>query len=131
MSKSYDNCIYLSDSPDDISAKVKKAFTTPSKMRKTDPGIPEGCSVCQLRKLYDPANYKVQWDECSGGIRGCMQGKTETADVLIATLEPIRQKRALYESDPAELERILASGAEKAREVAEETMKVVRKAMRL
>jgi tryptophanyl-tRNA synthetase len=131
MSKSYDNCIFLSDSPDDIVGKVKKAFTTPSKMRKTDPGIPEGCSVCQLRKLYDADNYKTQWDECSAGIRGCMQGKTETADALIAALEPLRARRATYESDPAELERILARGAEKARETAEETIQIVRKAMKL
>lgn len=74
MSKSYDNCIYLSDSEDETAEKIKKAFTTPTKLKKTDPGIPEGCAVCQYLKLYSP-NWEEQWQEDRDGIRGCMQSK--------------------------------------------------------
>lgn len=131
MSKSYNNCIYLSDSPDVVADKLKGAFTTPTKMRKTDPGVPEGCAVCQLRRIYDTDGYTVQWDECRSGARGCVQSKRETAEIINATLDPIRHRRAEYESDPAELERLLSRGAEKARAFAEETLQLVRQAVRL
>jgi len=131
MSKSYDNCIYLTDTPDEVAARLKGAFTTPTKMRKTDPGIPEGCAVCQIRKLYDPTGYQVQWEECRSGARGCMQGKAETAEIVNAALDPIRRKRAEYAADPAEVDRILAAGAERAAATAEETMRQVRTTMRL
>ena len=131
MSKSYHNCIYLNDTPDQVAKRLKSAFTTPSKIRRDDPGIPEGCAVCQLRKLYDPTGYQPQWDECRSGARGCMQSKGETAEVLNAMLDPIRERRALYASDPAELDRLLKRGAEKATEVADQTLQHVRKALRL
>jgi tryptophanyl-tRNA synthetase len=131
MSKSYGNVIYLSDSADDVASKLKTAFTTPTKLRKTDAGVPEGCAVCQLRRLYDPNGYAVQWDECRSGARGCVQSKRETADILNAALDPLRARRADYENDPAEIDRILARGAERAREVAEETMRLVRETMKL
>jgi tryptophanyl-tRNA synthetase len=131
MSKSYGNAIFLSDTPDEVAAKLKSAFTTPSKIKKTDAGIPEGCAVCQLRKLYDPAGYAVQWDECRSGARGCVQSKRETAEILNAALDPIRERRARYESDPRLLDEILARGAERARAYAETTMELVRATMRL
>src|SRR5437588_3576260 len=59
MSKSYDNAIYLSDDADTVSQKVMAAFTTETKIRKTDPGIPESCVVCLLRRLYDPAGHQI------------------------------------------------------------------------
>ena len=130
MSKSYDNCIYLTDSPDDVAMRLKGAFTTPSKLRKTDPGIPEGCSVCLLRKLYDPDGFTPQWDECRDGSRGCVQSKRETTEIVNTLLEPIRERRKLYAADPAELDRILSSGAEKAAIMAETTMKRVRETMK-
>jgi len=131
MSKSYNNCIYLTDTTDQVVARLKSAFTTPTKMRKTDPGIPEGCAVCQIRKLYDPDGYQPQWDECRSGARGCMQSKSETAQIVDTMLQPLRERRALYASDPAELDRILKEGAQRAGAFAEDTMRLVRSAMRL
>lgn len=126
MSKSYGNAIFLSDSPEIVAEKVKNSFTTPTKIRKTDPGVPEHCVVCQLRKIYDPDGYKVSWDEDIAGERGCMQSKKELAEILNAFLEPIRKRREELLSDPAELERILQDGAVRARACAEITMKQVR-----
>lgn len=128
MSKSYDNCIYLTDGPDDVAAKIKSAFTTPTKLRKTDPGIPEGCAVCQYLKLYSPT-WQTQWAEDVAGERGCMQNKSELIEVLNEFLRPIRERRA--QLDDATITRILEQGREEARDMAGQTMKAVREAMKL
>lgn len=126
MSKSYDNCIYLSDSEDETAAHIKKAFTTPTKIKKTDPGIPEGCAVCQYLKLYSP-DWQKQWQEDVAGERGCMQNKKELTEILNEYLRPIRQRRAELDDDT--IEDILRGGARRAREVAGRTMEEVRAAM--
>lgn len=126
MSKSYDNCIYLADTEEEVASRIKSAFTTPTKMRKTDPGIPEGCAVCQYLKLYSP-DWQRQWAEDVAGERGCMQSKKELTDILNEYLRPIRERRAaLSDSD---IEDILQDGARRAREVAGQTMADVRAAM--
>ena len=131
MSKSYNNAIYLSDDASTVAKKLKKAYTSPDKIHQTDMGFPEGCSVCGLRRIYDPQNYQTQWDECRSGARGCGKSKTETIDILNAALDPIRARRAEYEADRAELDRILENGAEKARAVAEETLRHIREILQL
>ncbi len=128
MSKSYDNCIYLSDTPDETAAKIKSAFTTPTKMRKTDPGIPEGCAVCQYLKLYSP-DWERQWAEDVAGERGCMQSKQELTEVINEFFRPMRERRAAL--DDATIEDILRDGEARARAVAAETMESVRQAMGL
>lgn len=129
MSKSYDNCIYIADDADTVAKKIMNAFTTPTKIRKTDPGVPEQCAVCQLRKLYDPEGYRTSWEEDRAGMRGCVQNKRELIDILNAYLEPMRERRRELLADPGALERILAEGAERAREFAEQTMQLVRAAL--
>lgn len=128
MSKSYDNCIYLNDSPDETAKKIMGAFTTPTKLAKSDPGIPEGCAVCQLLKLYSP-NWETQWEEDRQGVRGCVQNKRELIEVLNEYLRPMRERRAAL-SD-ADVEEVLRKGADEAREFAARTMDEVRKAMGL
>jgi tryptophanyl-tRNA synthetase len=64
-------------------------------------------------------------------VRGCGQSKKETAEIVNQALAPIRARRAEIAADPTYVEKVLADGAEKARDVAEETMRLVRKAMRL
>jgi tryptophanyl-tRNA synthetase len=126
MSKSYDNCIYLSDTEDQTAEKIKSAFTTPSKLRKTDPGIPEGCAVCQYLKVYS-SNWETQWDEDRQGLRGCMQSKKECTEAINEYFRPMRERRAGIDDDM--IEGILRRGAEEAREVASATMAEVRSAM--
>jgi len=128
MSKSYDNCIYLSDTEDVTAEKIKSAFTTPTKLRKTDPGIPEGCAVCQYLKVYSP-NWQTQWQEDREGLRGCMQNKKECTEAINEYLRPMRARRALL--DDGAIEEILIWGASEAREVAAATMAEVRAAMGL
>jgi len=128
MSKSYDNCIYLNETEDETAKKIKSAFTTPTKIKKTDPGVPEGCAVCQYLKIYSP-NWQTQWEEDREGLRGCMQNKTECIEAVNEFLRPIRERRG--EIDDASIEEILQRGAEEAREVASVTMAEVRAAMGL
>lgn len=128
MSKSYGNAIYIADTEDETAAKIKSAYTTPTKIKKTDPGIPENCAVCQLLKVYSK-DWKTQWDEDRGGIRGCMQNKNECIEAINETLRPIRERRS--QVDDATIEDILKRGADQAREFAARTMVEVREAMGL
>ncbi len=131
MSKSYDNAIYLSDTPKQTQKKVNSAFTTPTKIHITDAGEPEGCVACKLRRVYDPDGYETQWDECRAGARGCGQSKREVAEIINAALAPVRARRAELEADPAFVDAVLRRGAEQARAAASETMGIVRRALRL
>jgi tryptophanyl-tRNA synthetase len=128
MSKSYDNCIYLSDTADETAAKIMSAFTTPSKMRKSDPGIPEGCAVCQYLKVYSPC-WEQQWKEDREGERGCVQNKRECIEIVNDYLRPMRERRSAL--DDGTIEEILRGGAERAREMAAKTMREVRAAMKM
>lgn len=128
MSKSYDNGINLSDTPDETSRKIMSAYTTPTKLRKTDPGMPEGCAVCQYLKVYDP-EWQVAWEEDRQGLRGCMQNKQRAIEVINEYLRPIRERRA--QLDDGTIHEILVDGRERARAVASETMREVRAAMKL
>ncbi len=128
MSKSYDNCIYLADTADETAKKIKSAYTTPSKIKKDDPGIPESCAVCQYLKVYSP-NWQTQWEEDRQGLRGCMMNKTECTEAINEYFRPMRELRASL--DDNDVREILRQGAEKASAVASQTMIEVRKAMGL
>lgn len=128
MSKSYDNCIYINETPDETAKKIKSAFTTPTKIKLTDPGVPDGCAVCQYLKLYSP-DWKDQWQEDVEGKRGCSQNKNELTECLNEFLRPMRERRA--QLDDATIDDILRKGKEKASERAEVTMQEVREAMNL
>jgi tryptophanyl-tRNA synthetase len=131
MSKSYGNAVYIRDTPKETQKAINKAFTTPEKIHITDPGVPEGCVVCKLRKVYDPANYLRAWDECRAGLRGCGQSKKELADIINADLAPIRERRAQLAADPNYVLGVLRDGADRARATATETMQIVRRAMHI
>ena len=132
MSKSYDNAIYLSDTP---KATQKKPSTRrsrrPTKIHITDPGIPEGCVACRLRRTYDPTDYQTQWDECRDGLRGCGQSKKELAEIINTDLAALRARRAELEADPGYVESVLRDGAARARAAAAETMALVRAGLNL
>lgn len=131
MSKSYGNAIYISDTPKETQKRINSAFTTPNKIHITDPGVPEGCVACKLRKVYDPEGYITQWDECRAGRRGCGQSKKEVAEIINANLEPIRMRRVELEEDLDFVDGVLANGAERARETASATLTLVRRALKI
>lgn len=128
MSKSYDNSIYLNETEDETAQKIMGSFTTPTKMRKTDPGEPENCAVCNLLKIYS-SDWQTQWEEDRQGIRGCMLNKKECVEAVNEALRPMRERRK--QLDDSAIEDILKDGADRARAVAAATMEEVREAMGL
>lgn len=132
MSKSYDNAIYLSDSPDEIASKVMKMITDPQRMRRSDPGNPDVCNVFTFHKIYTDPELVAKIDkECRAAKIGCVECKKIMAENLIKGLEPIREKRRYYEERPELVEEIIKDGGGKATAVARQTMEAVRSAVKI
>ena len=132
MGKSLGNAIYLVDDTDTISKKIMGAVTDPQKLKKDDPANPDICMVYYYHKLVnnEENNNKI-CSECKKGERGCVQCKKELIEKMNEFLEPIREKRKYYDEHPEEVDKILEEGTSKAREKAKDTMKNVKKAMRI
>ena len=132
MSKSYNNAIFLSDSPKEISAKVSRMITDPQRKRRSDPGNPDVCNVFDFHKLYtDPQMVKEIDEQCRTAGIGCVECKQKMAQGLIAALEPIREKRTYYESRPDLVDDIMTEGSNRARRTAQSTMEDVRAAIKI
>lgn len=131
MSKSLNNCIYLSDNEETITKKVMQAVTDPNKLRKDDPANPEVCMVYYYHKLINNPNISTVCSECKNGQRGCVNCKSELAQELIEFLKPMQERRKYYEERPEEVERILKEGTAATKSKAEEVMRRVRKNMKL
>ncbi len=132
MSKSYNNAIFLSDSPDEISAKVSKMITDPQRARRSDPGNPDVCNVFEFHKLFsDTASVERINSECRTAQIGCVECKKIMAQHLILALDPIREKREFYQNRPDLVDEIITAGTEKARKVARQTMEEVRSAIKM
>lgn len=132
MGKSLGNAIYLSDTEEEVNKKVMSAVTDPNRIRKDDKGNPDVCMVAYYHNLFtDKAGCEKICAECRAGQRGCVACKKQLAQSINNRLNPIREKRAYYEAHPEEVDRILIEGTKKARAKAQETMKRVKKAMKL
>ncbi len=132
MGKSLGNAIYLSDSPEEITRKVMSAVTDPNRIRKDDLGNPDVCMVAYYHNLFSTKEEcKAVCEECKAGKRGCVACKKQLANNIIEFLRPMREKRAYYEERPELVDKLLMEGTEKARKVAKQTMKKVKKAMKL
>jgi tryptophanyl-tRNA synthetase len=131
MSKSAGNAILLSDSPEEIQRRMRTAVTDPLKVRRNDPGRPEVCLVYSYHLRFNTAAAPEIEAGCRSGALGCVECKSRVAAAIAAVLEPVRVKRAHYESHPAEVDAILADGEQRARTVAAGTMADVHRAMSL
>ena len=132
MGKSLGNAIYLSDSAEEVNKKVMSTVTDPNRIKKDDLGNPDVCMVSYYHKLFSTdEECKTVCEECRAGKRGCVACKKQLAKNINATLEPIREKRKYYEERPELVDEILIKGTEKARNTAKETIKKVKKAMKL
>jgi tryptophanyl-tRNA synthetase len=131
MSKSLGNCIYLSDSSDNIAKKVKGMYTDPNHLRVEDPGKVEGNPVFIYLEAFDPDQASLEEMKAHyqrGGL-GDSVVKKRLNEVLQAFLEPIRKRREEYAKDPASVMKILFRGSERASHVAAQTLSEMRKAM--
>ena len=108
------------------------AVTDPNRIKKDDLGNPDICMVSYYHNLFSTKEeIKAVCEECKAGKRGCVACKKQLARNIIEYLRPIREKRAYYEQRPELVDKILLEGTEKAQKVAKETMKKVKKAMKL
>jgi tryptophanyl-tRNA synthetase len=132
MSKSYHNAIFLSDTPEVILNKVSQMITDPQRARRSDPGNPDVCNVFTFHGLYSGSQIveRVNY-ECRKAEIGCVECKKLMAENLIAALEPVRKKRAEYESRPDTVADIMEQGNKKAQAVARRTMEEVRAAVKI
>ncbi len=130
MSKSYNNAIYLSDSPKQVTAKVSQMITDPQRARKSDPGNPDVCNVYEFHKLYtDPETIATINKECRNAAIGCVDCKKIMARNLLAALAPVHEKRDFYNNHPELVKEIIEEGRNKASKVARQTMAEVRNAI--
>jgi tryptophanyl-tRNA synthetase len=131
MSKSLNNTLLLSDEPEVVKAKLKKAVTDPQKIRKGDPGRPEICLVFSYHKKFNPDEVPEIEKGCRSGELGCFDCKMNCASKISSILEPIIEKRKYYEKNIDEVKDILSDGEKKAREEAQKTMAEVREKMKM
>ena len=142
MSKSLGNCIYLSDTADDVWQKVRSMYTDPNHLNVSDPGQVEGNAVfTYLDAFSTDADFAEFWPEYQnldelkdhyrrGGL-GDMKCKKFLNNVINKMLDPMRQRRHQWEQDIPGIYDILKKGTEQARETAAQTMDEVRHAMRI
>ena len=132
MSKSYGNEIPFAASEKEIREKVRQMVTDPQRVRRADVGNPDVCPVFTFHKVFSPAVVVTEIDqECRKAGIGCVDCKKCLADHMVNALAPIHERRIVLEQQPERVHEILAAGAEKARKVADETMRSVREVMHL
>jgi len=132
MSKSYDNAIYISDTPENIERKIKTMVTDPARIKRTDAGNPELSPVYQLHKIF---SSKEEQEDLANGCRtagiGCIECKKILIKNVFRVMEPIWTKRNELISNHEVLNEIVDRGTEKAKKIAGETMQLVREAIGL
>jgi len=142
MSKSLGNCIYLSDSEDEVKKKVMSMYTDPNHLMVSDPGQVEGNTVftyldafCKEEDfkeyLPDYKNLDELKEHYQRGGLGDVKVKRFLNSVLQAELEPIRKRRKEYEADIPHVYQILKEGSQKAEAAAAATLKEVKEAMKI
>lgn len=131
MSKSLSNAIFLSDSVDEVNNKVHNAVTDPARIRKTDPGHPEICTIYEYHKVFNPNEVNQIELECRAGEIGCVACKKKMAACLNSLIEPMRERRTQYEAKPELVRDILMDGTARAYKAAESTLQEVREAMQI
>jgi tryptophanyl-tRNA synthetase len=133
MSKSAGNAIYLSDDPKTVERKVMSMYTDPTRLRATDPGHVEGNPVFTYHDAFNPNKEEVEEFKRLyriGGI-GDVAVKRALIKALNDFLDPIRERRAIYDAQPELVREIMMEGTRKTRETGKETLRLVRHAMKI
>jgi tryptophanyl-tRNA synthetase len=130
MSKSKENTLDLLESRDSIWDKIRVAPTDPARVRRTDPGEPERCTIYSYHKLFSSPDLQATVaTECRRAGIGCVECKKFLMNGLMDTLEPIQTRAAYLQDHPSEVTDALVSGAEAAGTIAKQTMLEVRDAI--
>jgi tryptophanyl-tRNA synthetase len=128
MSKSYNNAIFLSDTPEEVWAKLKPAKTDTQRVRRNDPGNPDVCLVFEYHKALseDTVVQRIN-EECRAGTIGCFDCKKLCAQSINRLLEPMHERRAKL--DDATVDAIVEKGNAAAKAEAAATMEKVNRAV--
>ena len=132
MSKSYGNAIAMREPPAEVTRKLRTMPTDPARVRRTDPGEPERCPVWSLHQVYSDASTR-EWVQAgcrSAGI-GCLDCKQPVIDAVLAEQAPFHERAQPYLDSPGLVRDIVDDGCQRARRVAQDTMREVREAMGL
>ncbi len=131
MSKSLGNTILLSDDAETVKQKMRKAVTDPQKLRKNDPGRPEVCVVFSYHKKFNPSEVAEIETNCRSGALGCVDCKLNCSAKISTFLEPVLERRSVFENDISIVLDILSDGEKEARNTAGITMHEVRTNMKM
>jgi tryptophanyl-tRNA synthetase len=122
MSKSLGNVIEIFSDEDTIRKQVMSMVTDTQRAKRTDPGRPQVCNVCQLHKQFS-TDYEEIWEGERTARTGCVDTKKLLAARMLDAFAEARERRAELESKPGYVEEILRAGAERLRPIAEETIR--------
>lgn len=131
MSKSYGNEISFSAAPDEIRARVRLMVTDPQRVKKSDLGHPEVCTVYAFHQIFSRDEAAAIGDQCRAGAIGCVECKKKLAERIVDYLADVHARRQELENHPGRITEILEFGAQRARKVAAATMQEVKEAMHL
>jgi tryptophanyl-tRNA synthetase len=130
MSKSLGNTVGILDAPDEVWERLRPAVTDPARVTRKDPGTPEKCNMYALHEHFStPAVVQEVAEKCRSAGWGCVECKRVLAGNVAEAFAPMRERAQALRDNPQQVRDILASGAEKARAVARETMVGVRERM--
>ncbi len=132
MSKSLNNAIFLSDDPDTIKKKVMNMYTDPNRLKATDKGTVENNPLWVFHDTFNPDTAWIEEakNRYREGAIGDVECKRCLIDVLVAIIEPIRQRRSQFEHDLHYVKKVLQEGTEKANVVAAKTLLLAKEAMK-
>ncbi|HSB09449.1 MAG TPA: tryptophan--tRNA ligase [Blastocatellia bacterium] len=132
MSKSYGNAIYLVDSPDVVREKARMMITDRTRIKRTDPGHPENCDVCQMHRFFLPKQDADRLDDdCRNARIGCVDRKRALAESILERYGGIAERSRALRDNPDRVVAIIREGSHRARREAQETMAEVRRAIRM
>jgi tryptophanyl-tRNA synthetase len=132
MSKSYGNAIYLIDSPDVVREKVRMMITDRTRIKRTDPGHPESCDVCQIHRFFVSAEVADRLDDdCRNARIGCVDRKRGVADSILERYGDIAERSGRLREHPEQVIEVLKDGTNRARREAQKTMAEVRHAIKM
>ncbi len=132
MSKSYNNSILLNEDLKNIEPKIKQMITDPKRIRKTDAGDPKVCPVYDYHKLLSTDSEKEYIvDGCTKALIGCIECKLILSKHVIEFLEPIKERRRVFETDIDDIEVFLSSSQTKVNDMSEQLVEKVRKVLKI
>lgn len=132
MSKSYGNAIYLVDSAEVVREKARMMITDRTRIKRTDPGHPEDCDVCQMHRFFLNSSDADRFDDdCRGARIGCVDRKRALADSIIERYGAIAERSRRLRDEPERVIAIIKEGSRRARLEAQKTMAEVRRAIKM